>query len=91
METEKGYKDLRFIKYLMDTQDFTIKKIVSVSGLVSNYKLSFYGEPILNENNIRVRPVREFKTVDGVIQDPNELAIFVITMTDEENWNLIKY
>ena len=28
LETEKGYKDLRFIKYLMDTQDFTIKKMV---------------------------------------------------------------
>ena len=73
LERDNGYTGVRFIKYLMDTQEFSIKKIVSVSGIVSNCEISYYGEPILNENDIRVRPVREFKTVDGVIQDPVEL------------------
>ena len=73
LERDNGYTDVRFIKYLIDTQDFTIKKIVSVPGLVSNKEISYYGEPILNDNDIRHRPFREFKTVDGVIQDPDEL------------------
>ena len=57
----------------MDTQDFTIKKLVSVSGIVTNYEISYYGEPIMNKNYVLVRPVRDFKTVGGYIQDPDEL------------------
>ena len=31
-----------------------------------------YGEPFYDENDVRVRPVRRFKTTNGVIADPNE-------------------
>ena len=69
---EKEYTNPRFIKYLMETRDFTIKKTIRASKNVSNFEIEYYGEPYINENGIRVRPPRNFKTTDGVICDPNE-------------------
>ena len=43
MENERT--NPRFINYLMEKQDFSIEKTLSVSGLVSNYKIEYYGEP----------------------------------------------
>ena len=47
----------RFINYLMEKQDFSIKKILSVSEILTNYEIEYYGEPFYNENDARVRPV----------------------------------
>ena len=38
-----------------------------------NYEFEYYGEPTLNENNVKVRPLRKFKTTNGEIVDPNEM------------------
>ena len=68
---EKDCTNPRFVNYLMEKQDFTIKKTISVSGPVSNVEIEYYGEPFFNENDVRVRLVIRFKTTDGVIADPN--------------------
>ena len=69
---EKECTNPRFINYLMEKQDFSIEKTISVSGLVSNYEIEYYGEPFFNENDVRVRPIRRFKTTDGEIGDLNK-------------------
>ena len=69
--TDEGVCNPRFVKYLIETQDFEIRKTLSGSGLVTNYEVSYYGEPYFNENDVKVRPYRKFKTND-VIADQDE-------------------
>ena len=58
---EKECTNPRFINYLMETQDFTIKKTIRGSEN-ANFEIKYYGEPYINKNGIRVRPPRNFKT-----------------------------
>ena len=69
---EEGVTNPRFIKYLIKTQDFQIRKTLSSSGSVTNYEGSYYGEPCVNENGVKVRPVTNFKTINGVIENNGE-------------------
>ena len=54
---EKDCANPRFINYLMEKQDFSIKKTLSVYEVLTNYEIEYYGEPFYNENDARVRPV----------------------------------
>ena len=81
----------RFINYLMEKQDFSIKKIISVFEIEKNYEIEYYGEPFYNENDVRVRPVRKFKTTDGVKADPNESNQIVDDIRHHyDNWEKIE-
>ena len=81
----------RFINYLMEKQDFSIKKTFSVYDVKTNYEIEYYGEPFYNENDVRVRPVRRFKTTDGVIADPNESNQIVDDIRYHyDNWKKIE-
>ena len=86
---EEGVTNPRFIKYLIKTQDFQIRKTLSRSGLVTNYEGSYYGEPYVNENGVKVRPVRNFKTINGVIENNGEfrqdIKTYDIIMINGEN------
>ena len=43
--TDESVSNPRFVKYLIETQDFEIRKTLSGSGLVTNYESFYYGEP----------------------------------------------
>ena len=70
--TDESVSNPRFVKYLIETQDFEIRKTLNGSGSVTNYEVSYYGEPYFNENDVKVRPYRKFKTNDNVIADQDE-------------------
>ena len=65
LEIEDNILSPRFIKYLLDTQTLSVKRIISLDGLVDDYEVEFYRKPYLNENNVMVRPYQEFKTENG--------------------------
>ena len=68
----------KFINYLIKTQDFEIQKTASDSFVgVVKYEFEYYGKPYTNENGVKVRPARNFKTTYGEIADPNEMNIIV--------------
>ena len=88
---EKECTNPRFINYLMEKHDFSIKKALSVSELITNYEIEYYGEPFYNENDVRARPVRRFKTTDEVISDPNESDEIVRDIRYHyDNWKKLK-
>ena len=68
---EKECSNPKFIKYLIEKQDFEIIKIGD--GEIGNYEFEYYGEPFFNEYSVKVRPVRKFKTTNGEIADQNEM------------------
>ena len=46
---EKECTNPRFINYLMEKQDFSIKKTLSVYDLITNYEIGYYGEPLIKK------------------------------------------
>ena len=91
LEREKGYTDPRFIEYLMETQEFEIEKTLSVSLVLTNYKVSYYGAPFVNDEGIRIRPVRNFKTTNGVISEPEDLNQIIDDIRYHyDNWRKIE-
>ena len=87
--TDEGVCNPRIFKYLIETQDFKIRKTLSGSGLVTNYESSYYGEPYVNENGVKVRPVRNFKTIDGVIENNEEFRQHINDIRyNYDNWRI---
>ena len=87
----KGVTNPRFIKYLIETQDFTIKKTLSISGVLTNYEGSYYGESYVNENGVKVRLVRNFKTIDGVIENNEEFRQHINDIRyNYDNWKKLE-
>ena len=44
---EKDCANPRFINYLMEKQDFSIKKTLSVYEVLTNYEIEYYGEKMM--------------------------------------------
>ena len=56
------------------------------------YEFEYYGKPYANENGVKVRPNRNYKTTYGKIADPNEM----LEITDDirynyDNWKSIEF
>lgn len=89
---DEGVTNPRFIKYLIETQDFEIRKTLSDSDLITNYEGSYYGEPYVNENGVTVRPVRNFKTINGVIENNKEFRQHINDIRyNYDNWREITF
>ena len=71
LDVPVDYQRPGFIRYLMDRQTFTIKRIVWRDGEV-DYEIGYYGRPFENEDGVVVRPPREIKTIDGGLNDVDE-------------------
>lgn len=57
---------------------------------MTNYEV-YYGEPYNNENGIKVRPAREIKTTNGVIENNDELnQIFDDMRYHYDKWRKIE-
>ena len=88
---EEGVTNPRFIKYLIETQHFEIKKTLRGSGLVTNHEGSYYGEPYVNENGVKDGPVRNFKTINGVIENNEEIGQHINNVLyNYDNWRKLE-
>ena len=69
-------------------QDFEIQKTVSKTFVgVVDYEFEYYGEPFTNENGVKVKPLRNFKTTNGEIANPNEMSQIVSDIRYHyDNW-----
>ena len=70
---------------------FRNKKSISGSGLVTNYEGSYYGELYVNENGVKVRPVRNLKTINGMIENNEEFRQHINDIRyNYDNWRKLE-